>query len=314
MSTDSPRDKRVETPTKRYRTARGGRRYRAEVTRVSTTNAYVSKLLKESNELRARRKADAAPKRAKARITEIEGQSPSNFPINEEIDIFIIPSNSISHDKIRKIRKGKLASEVFDIAFNAGKLTQKLTDHGVDTTELLDATEAFKDAETFKSQSQSNSSPSSQDPISTLIDHSGNGEIEALSQLSPEEVKRRRKTVAAKTFLRNIKSFLSDNAAADVLGISLRTLQIKATEGELVAIRWHDLQLYPKWQFRDGNLMPGLSEISDSLREANLHPVDVNALMETPTDALSGYSPVNYLWNGGNPDNVNTLIDAAGWL
>lgn len=68
---------------------------------------------------------------------------------------------------------------------------------------------------------------------------------------------------------------------------------------------------FPRWQFVEGTVVPGLRQIIPALPRY-WHPLSVERFMETPHEDLDGLAPVRWLTSGGSIAAVAELADEQG--
>jgi len=71
--------------------------------------------------------------------------------------------------------------------------------------------------------------------------------------------------------------------------------------------------VFPTWQFTQPRPLPHLSEVLAALPPAT-HPLEVEAFMTSPREALGGRSPVEWLSTGGDAAVVVDLADEENWV
>lgn len=82
--------------------------------------------------------------------------------------------------------------------------------------------------------------------------------------------------------------------------ISARTLYGYPIGGQL---------LLPRWQFRDGGVLPHLTRLLSGL-PLDAHPMTVTGFMTTPSDELAGQTPVQWLAGDRDPTPVAFALSA----
>lgn len=106
---------------------------------------------------------------------------------------------------------------------------------------------------------------------------------------------------------RMVGESLSMEGAASLLDRSPSSLSRGAKDGRLVAFRVDGRVRYPRWQFHDGQPLPGLAAVVAAL-PASWRPRKVHAVMTAPGESLDGLSPVQWLAEAGDPGLVVDLI------
>lgn len=70
---------------------------------------------------------------------------------------------------------------------------------------------------------------------------------------------------------------------------------------------------FPRWQFVDGNALPGLREVLAAF-PSDYHPLDIQKVMTSPSEELRGRSPGNWLATGGEVEPVVRLVASLSHL
>lgn len=70
--------------------------------------------------------------------------------------------------------------------------------------------------------------------------------------------------------------------------------------------------LYPRWQFVQGKIVPGLRGILP-LFPQYMHPLDIEDFMSSPNEELGNRSPVQWLTTGGKPEVVQALVEELSY-
>lgn len=108
----------------------------------------------------------------------------------------------------------------------------------------------------------------------------------------------------------------SDDEAALRLGVLVRQLRRRAHRGTLVFFTVGGKRRYPMWQFAGDTTLPGLAAIARALPDS-WDPAQVQAVMTTPhpdllaIDAPGPLAPVEWLWYGGDPHTITTILRTA---
>ncbi|MDR3359452.1 MAG: hypothetical protein LBO20_02105 [Bifidobacteriaceae bacterium] len=106
-------------------------------------------------------------------------------------------------------------------------------------------------------------------------------------------------------------STVSINQAAAILGVDRSRVSHRLAGGSLWAFRLGASPRLPRWQFRDGALLPGLTSVIAAI-PAGLAAASLSAFMTTAQDELGGATPADHLADGGNPEDVAELVAALG--
>lgn len=109
--------------------------------------------------------------------------------------------------------------------------------------------------------------------------------------------------------LRLIRGALTVAEAAAQLGLPPDTVRNRVREGQLYGYSVAGTLYLPRWQIRDGEVLPHLPRVLASL-PAETHPMTVTGFMTTPSDELDGQSPTRWLAQGGDPDRVLFALTA----
>lgn len=112
------------------------------------------------------------------------------------------------------------------------------------------------------------------------------------------------------------RTTLSTQEVARILGRAESNVRRSRLNGDLYAVHagitGRTLR-FPGWQFTDsGEVIPGLRSIVPAL-PTDFHPLDIEAFMISPHEALDGQDPVRWLATGGSIDSVVNLADELGY-
>jgi excisionase family DNA binding protein len=133
----------------------------------------------------------------------------------------------------------------------------------------------------------------------------------AAVQGDPDEQLRSRTINAAVRQAETVASTISIQEAAALLGVDRSRISHRLAGGTLWAFRVGRSPRLPRWQFRDGALLPGLASVVAAI-PAGLSAASLNAFMNTPQSELGGVTPPDYLADGGDPQLVADLVAALG--
>lgn len=150
--------------------------------------------------------------------------------------------------------------------------------------------------------------PISQTDSDFLRDHSGLDDSTILDDWSAEKEAQRRAEVAVASAVQLVADTLSREEVGHVLEIDDSNVSRRAKKNQLYSVNRDGRPRFPRWQFRDGQALPGLTKIVDCLERLDLDPVSVGTLMVRPNDELEGLRPVDYLAAGGDPDSMVALL------
>lgn len=105
----------------------------------------------------------------------------------------------------------------------------------------------------------------------------------------------------------------TQNVAA-LLKIAHANVRRAVREGTLFSVKTSPggHHLFPDWQFHHERALPGLRAVITALPD-NYHPLEIEAFMTSETPELRGMSPVTWLAEGGNVDEVVALADERAW-
>ena len=121
------------------------------------------------------------------------------------------------------------------------------------------------------------------------------------------DVHRRRAMVAARTLSETLRSAVTIDEAAKLLGVSRSRVSHRLADQTLWAFAVQGRRYVPRWQLSESRSLPGLELLVPAIPDT-LHPLAVDAFMATPRADFDDRSPVEWLASGGDP----TVI--AEWL
>lgn len=103
---------------------------------------------------------------------------------------------------------------------------------------------------------------------------------------------------------------------ASLLGWSRSEVLAARAAGDMYSVpgaRPSDAPLFPRWQVRDGRLVPHLQEVMNAL-PADDHPIEVEEFMTRPnSDYLGGIPPIDWLMRGRELGPVFRYADDLSW-
>lgn len=107
---------------------------------------------------------------------------------------------------------------------------------------------------------------------------------------------------------------LTVDDVARLLLLSTDDVRARAASGDLYAFTSHSRRglLFPHWQFIDGRVLPGLSQVVRALPEDYLL-VDIEEFMTQPAESLDGLTPSEWLAADRSPSAVVSLADELSW-
>lgn len=152
--------------------------------------------------------------------------------------------------------------------------------------------------------------PISQRDSDFLREHAGLDDPSILDDWSAEKEDQRRSEIAAASAVQFVADTLSREETGKLLAVDDTNVSRRAKKGQLYAIYRDGRPRFPRWQFRGGSALPGLTPIVACLDRLELDPVSVATFMARPNDELEDHRPVDYLAAGGDPEAVIALLDA----
>lgn len=111
-----------------------------------------------------------------------------------------------------------------------------------------------------------------------------------------------------------VHSALTTGQVSKLLGRQTASIRRSKGAGDLYALPTVSgrVTMYPAWQFVDGKVTPGLSEIIPLFPQYT-HPLAVQQFMTEPNEELGGRSPVEWLIEGGAVEAVASLAEELGY-
>lgn len=160
--------------------------------------------------------------------------------------------------------------------------------------------------------------PISAASLAFLAEHGGEEARAAIEAHDETEVRRDRAATAARTLEELLVTSWSLELAASRLGISRSRLSHRIGSRSLYAFTLQGRRYVPRWQFvaasagdRDVETLPGLARLVP-LIPRDLHPLAVQAVMESPLEDLDGASPATFLASHGPVEAVEEVLVALG--
>lgn len=86
--------------------------------------------------------------------------------------------------------------------------------------------------------------------------------------------------------------------------LAARVLYSRTVEGEV---------RLPRWEFTQDGLLPHLTEVISALPDG-LHPSSVEGFIHTPSDELSGLTPIDWLAGGRDAEPVLFIARSLAWI
>lgn len=156
----------------------------------------------------------------------------------------------------------------------------------------------------------SKTAPVSQSDLDYLRDHAGLRDPSIFDDWRPEAEDKLRAEIAIANAAQFMLDTLSREEAAHLLNRDKSVVSRRVSNGQLLAVQRDGRPRFPSWQFYQGKVLPGMSEIIGTLSSAEMDIVSLGSFMTRPNDELDGLSPVDYLVGGGDPDEIVALLDA----
>jgi hypothetical protein len=79
--------------------------------------------------------------------------------------------------------------------------------------------------------------------------------------------------------------------------------------GKLLAVKWNGEYQYPAWQFKDGQLLPGLDRVLEALSQFRKDPWARIIFMTDENDRLGDKTPLECLKTGDRA--IDEIVEAA---
>lgn len=187
-----------------------------------------------------------------------------------------------------------------------------LSDWGIDAS-VADVVAILDD--TFRAMPIAYAAVPPQATLDYLAEHGGPEAAEEVANWSPEEETRRRNRAAFANAGRLVAGTLSVDQVAGQIGLTRSRVQHFVTDSRprLYSVKVGSRRRIPSWQLHGGSLLPGLDRLVPVI-PAEVHPLDVAALMTTPQDELGGRTAVEHLAAGGDVEPVAELLaDLDRW-
>jgi hypothetical protein len=96
---------------------------------------------------------------------------------------------------------------------------------------------------------------------------------------------------------------------ADELKEDKRIIEYQRKLDELVAVEWNGEYQYPAWQFKDGQLLPGLDRVLEALSQFRKDPWARIIFMTDENDRLGDKTPLECLKTGDRA--IDEIVEAA---
>lgn len=164
--------------------------------------------------------------------------------------------------------------------------------------------------EAMKRVEWARTAPISQTDSNFLRDHAGLDDPSVLDDWTAEKEDHRRAEIATASAIQLVADTMSREDVSGAIGIDVSNVSRRTSNGQLYAVYRDGRPRFPRWQFRDGETLPGLAPIVDCLERLELDPVSVGTFMVRPNDELEDLRPVDYLAADGEPESVVALLDA----
>lgn len=159
--------------------------------------------------------------------------------------------------------------------------------------------------------------PISAAAVGFLAEHGGEDARVAIEKYDEVELQRDRAVIAAQTLEELLESSWSLELTARMLGISRSRVSHRISSQTLYAFTLQGRRYVPHWQFvapkgeQGVEPIPGLARIVP-LIPRDLHPLALQAFMETPLEDLDGKSPTTFLASHGPVAAIEELLVALG--
>ena len=116
--------------------------------------------------------------------------------------------------------------------------------------------------------------------------------------------------------LQELGGTIKVNDVANILGISRQGVHARVKKNKLLAFKQNGDFIYPRFQFTETGLLPGLEQIMDAFDPA-VHPMMILNLLTAPIDIRGDgvhRSPIEILQNGADEKELAVLIRNATLL
>lgn len=160
--------------------------------------------------------------------------------------------------------------------------------------------------------------PISSSALRHLAEHGGQEARVALESYDEATVHRERGVARARMLEELVESSWSLEETAAFMGISRSRVSHRVSARSLYAFQVGARRYVPRWQFvaapsggRGVEPIPGLAQVVPAIPR-DLHPLAVQAFMETPQEDLGDRSPVDHLLSHAPAEVVVDLLDALG--
>ena len=143
--------------------------------------------------------------------------------------------------------------------------------------------------------------------------HGGSSTASAVDEWSTDGERDERARIALQALTNAVARSVSTKEAAAILGVDRSRISRRVTGNTLWAFGIRAGRRIPRWQFLDGELLPGLETIVPAIpRDAT--PAVLDQFMHTPQPDFNDQTPIEYLAAGGDPALVAGFIkDLSRW-
>lgn len=162
----------------------------------------------------------------------------------------------------------------------------------------------------LRSTTSSQSTPVSQADVDYLRQHAGLDDPSVIDDWNPQSEDQLRAEVAVANATTFMMGTLSREEAAQLLDRDESVVSRRVSNGQLLAVYRDGRPRFPRWQFHNGQALPGLPAVIDALSTLEMNTVAVSSFMVRPNDELDGLPPVDYLVGGGDPEAVVALLES----
>jgi hypothetical protein len=149
--------------------------------------------------------------------------------------------------------------------------------------------------------------------VEFLRKHTRPTEVAVIDAWSADDERQDRARTALRQLTNAISGSASIKEAAAILGVDRSGISRRITGHALWAFDLRGNRRIPRWQFLDGEPLPGLNVIIPAVpRDAT--PAVLDAFMHTPQPDFDDRTPIEYLAAGGDPTLVAGFIeDLTRW-
>lgn len=113
--------------------------------------------------------------------------------------------------------------------------------------------------------------------------------------------------------LQDMGGTLKVHDVADILGITRQGVNARVKKNKLLAFKQNGDFIYPRFQFTDSGMLPGLEEVMGAFKPG-IHPMMILNLLKAPIDVHGNgerLAPIEILKRGANKTEMDILIRNA---